>query len=99
MANIKSAIKRIDVTKRNTLQNKQYISKIKTFTKNYLLALEIFKNNPNQLTYNLIRRNLDLVFIHIDKAVKTKVIHLNNAARKKSNLNIKFNKLIKIILN
>ena len=98
MANIKSAIKRIDVTKRNTLQNKQYISKIKTFTKNYLLALEIFKNNPNQLTYNLIRKNLDLVFIQIDKAVKIKVLHLNNAARKKSNLNIKLNKLIKMIL-
>jgi ribosomal protein S20 len=53
--------------------------------------------------YNILKQNLDtkyknlnLVFIQIDKAVKIKVLHLNNAARKKSNLNIKLNKLLLI---
>ena len=47
MANIKSAIKRIKVTKRNTLENKLYSSNVKTFTKKYLTSLEEYKENPN----------------------------------------------------
>lgn len=40
MANIKSAIKRIDVTKRQTLKNRSKKSELKTLTKKFDLAIE-----------------------------------------------------------
>jgi len=86
MANIKSAEKRIKVTKRNTLQNRIYLSKIKTFTKTFLNSLEIYKKNPtveNQVRLNYALSN---VYSNLDKAIKKNVIHKNKAARKKSSL-------------
>ena len=47
MANIKSAIKRIDITKRNTLQNKRYSSNVKTYINKYLISLEAYKLDPS----------------------------------------------------
>jgi|TARA_B110000971_G_scaffold112009_1_gene114828 small subunit ribosomal protein S20 len=91
MANIKSAIKRIDVTKRNTFRNKQYSSNIKTFTKKYLLSLQQYTNIPNDLNLNLVKDNLSSVYSKIDKATKANVLHKNTAARKKSALRIAFN--------
>jgi small subunit ribosomal protein S20 len=41
MANIKSAIKRIDITKRNTLENRRYSSNVKTYTKKWLTVKSI----------------------------------------------------------
>jgi small subunit ribosomal protein S20 len=93
MANIKSAIKRIDITNRNTLRNKQNLSKIKTFTKKYFLALENYKKTPNDLTLNFAKLCLNLIFSKIDKASKLKVLHKNTAARKKSILHFSFNSL------
>ena len=91
MANIKSAIKRIDVTKRNTFRNKQYSSNIKTFTKKYLLSLQQYTNIPNDLNLNLVKDNLSSVYSKIDKATKANVLHKNTAAIKKSALRIAFN--------
>jgi small subunit ribosomal protein S20 len=82
MANIKSSIKRIKVTYRNTIQNKRYLSTIKTFTKNYLLLLDQYKNK--QLNIELVFKKLNLVYSKIDKASKIKALHKNTAARKKS---------------
>jgi small subunit ribosomal protein S20 len=95
MANIKSAIKRIDITKRNTLRNKQYSSKIKTFTKKYFIALENYKQNPNDLTLSLTKLCLNRTFSSIDKAHKAHVLHKNTAARKKSTLNFVLNSSVK----
>jgi small subunit ribosomal protein S20 len=93
MANIKSAIKRIDITNRNTLRNKQNLSKIKTFTKKYFLALENYKKDPNNLTLTFAKISLNLIFSKIDKASKLKVLHKNTAARKKSALHFSFNSI------
>ena len=91
MANIKSSIRRIKVTERNTLQNKKYLSNIKTSTKKYLVILDKYKNQPDELTLKLVLQQLDLVYSKIDKATKAKVLHRNTASRKKSVLRNVFN--------
>ena len=91
MANIKSAIKRIKVTKRNTLENKLYSSNVKTFTKKYLVSLNEYKEKPNPTNLALVTKNLSIVFSKIDKATKKNVLHKNTAARKKSALVNAFN--------
>lgn len=93
MANIKSSLKRIDITKRNTLRNKQCSSKIKTFTKNYLISIEKYKLDPNEISLNFVRKNLNMAFSQIDKASKSKVLHKNTAARKKSALHFVFHSI------
>ena len=82
MANIKSAIRRIKTTQRNTIRNKRYLSTIKTFTKKYLLFLDKYRNK--EINNELIFKKLDLLYSKIDKASKVKVLHKNTAARKKS---------------
>jgi small subunit ribosomal protein S20 len=82
MANIKSAIRRIKTTHRNTIRNRRYLSTIKTFTKKYLLFLDKYKNK--EINNHLIFKKLDLLYSKIDKACKVKVLHKNTAARKKS---------------
>ena len=86
MANIKSAIKRIKITKRNTLENKLYSSNVKTFTKKYLASLDEYKENPNPANLAIVTQNLSLTFSKIDKATKKNVLHKSTAARKKSAL-------------
>ena len=86
MANLKSAIKRIDVTKRNTLENKLYFINEKTFTKKYLTSLDEYKENPNPANLAIVTQNLSLTFSKIDKATKKNIFHKNTAARKKSAL-------------
>lgn len=88
MANIKSAVKRIQIIKRNTLQNKQYSSTVKTFIKKYRYFLDIYKKNPSELNLQIAKKNLDIVYSKIDKATKANVLHKNTAARKKSALKI-----------
>ena len=86
MANIKSSIKRIDIAKRNNLRNKQYSSNIKTFTKKYLLSLNIYKNDMNETNLEIVMTNLSKIYSKIDKATKANILHKNTAARKKSAL-------------
>jgi small subunit ribosomal protein S20 len=84
MANIKSAIRRIKTSNRNTIQNKKYLSTVKTFTKKYLILLDSFKNKQQGITLEMVLKGLGSVYSKIDKATKAKVIHRNTAARKKS---------------
>ena len=93
MANIKSAIKRIKTTKRNTLQNKLYKSNIKTFTRKYLVSLNEYNLRPNPANLALVTKYLSLVFSKIDKATKKNVLHKNTAARKKRVLANAFNSI------
>lgn len=86
MANIKSAIRRIKVTSRNTIQNKKYLSTVKTFIKKYLLFLDKYKNN--EVNFQLVMKQLDLVYSKIDKAAKINILHKKTAARKKSLLRL-----------
>lgn len=94
MANIKSAIKRIDIAKRNNSINKQYSSNVKTFTKKYLLSLDQYKAETNDTNLEILMTNLSNVYSKIDKATKSNVLHKNTAARKKSALKRALNTLL-----
>ena len=91
MANIKSAVKRIQVSKRNTIRNRVYKSLIKTFTKSYLTQLSEYKTNPTLENFKQLEQRLSKVTSALDKAVKTNVIHRNKASRKKSQLSLQLN--------
>lgn len=86
MANNKSARKRIDITKRNCLQNKFYKSSVKTLIKTFLINLEIYKNSQNSLDKKNAQKVLNSVYMLFDKGAKKNVFHKNTAARKKSRL-------------
>lgn len=86
MANIKSAIKRIQVAERNRLRNKAYKSAVKTLMKKYLTAVDTYAANPTPEAKQEVDKHMSAAFSKIDKAVKCKVLHRNNGARKKSSL-------------
>lgn len=86
MANIKSAIKRVQIAERNRLRNRSYKSAIKTLTKRYLAALDDYSADPNPETMTLAQKELSAVFSKIDKAVKRGVYHKNAGGRRKSKL-------------
>ncbi len=86
MANIKSALKRIQVAERNRLRNKSYRSAVKTLTKRFLDAVEEYSASPSPTTKETVQEELSLVFSKIDKAVKRGVYHRNAGARRKSRL-------------
>ncbi len=86
MANIKSAIKRIQITERNRLRNKSYKSAVKTLMKRYLVAVSAYAAEPTPEALQEAQQRLSLAFSKIDKAVKRGVLHPNNGARKKARL-------------
>lgn len=86
MANSKSAIKRIRTAERNRLRNKAYKSAIKTLTKNYLGAVDTYTAEPSSENMDIVQQSMSAAYSKIDKAVKRKVIHRNNGARKKAQI-------------
>lgn len=86
MANIKSAIKRVQVAERNRLRNKAYKSAVKTLTKRYLTAVSVYGANPTPEAMQDVQERMATAYSKIDKAVKRGVLHPNNGARKKSQL-------------
>lgn len=84
MANIKSAVKRIDITKRQTLKNKSTKSEIKTYIKKFDLAIE--ENNLDEA-----KELLKLIDKRLKKASLANVLHSNAASRKTSQLQKKLN--------
>jgi small subunit ribosomal protein S20 len=86
VANIKSAIKRIEIAERNRLENRSYKSAVKTLTKNYLSAVEAHQATPDADTQKQVEATMSAAFSKIDKAVKRGVLHPNTGARKKSRL-------------
>jgi len=86
VANIKSALKRIEIAERNRLSNKSYKSAVRTLTKNYLQAVEAYSANPSEETLTEAQSRLAAAYSKIDKAVKRQVLHRNNGARKKAGL-------------
>ena len=83
MANIKSAIKRIELTRKRTERNKAVKTGVKTRMKKFQAALE---QNDDTATDKLRE-----TFSSIDKAVTKGVLHRNTAARRKSRLQNLFN--------
>lgn len=86
MANIKSAIKRAQLSERNRLRNKAYKSAVKTFMKKYFQAVEAYQTNPSEESKKILQETMSVAYSKIDKAVKTGVYHRNNGARKKARL-------------
>lgn len=90
MANIKSAIKRIDIAERNRLRNKSYKSAVKTLTKRCLSEVDAYKADPNPEALATAQKSMSAVVSKIDKAVKRGVFHPNTGARRKSRLSHAF---------
>ncbi len=86
MANIKSAIKRVQTAERNRLRNKAYKSAVKTLMKKYLASVETYAANPTPELKQEVQQQMAAAYSKIDKAVKRGVLHPNNGARKKSRL-------------
>jgi small subunit ribosomal protein S20 len=77
MPNIKSAKKRVIVTKTKTLQNKMFRTQLKTDIKKYQAALAAGDAALAQETYKQAVKK-------IDQAAARGIIHKNAAAHKKS---------------
>ena len=77
MPNIKSAKKRVLVTKTKTLQNKMFKTELKTDIKKYQAALAAGDTELAQATYKIAVKK-------IDQAASRGIIHKNAAAHKKS---------------
>ena len=88
MANNKSAQKRIQVTKRNRLQNRFYKSSVQTLIRRLFKNLELYKSAQNSENKKKLKESLNLTYSIIDKASKKKLFHKNTAARKKSKLTL-----------
>ena len=86
MPNIKSAKKRVLVTKTKTLQNKMFKTELKTDIKKYNAALEAGDKAA-------ATEALKAATIEIDKATSKGVYHKKNASRKISRLTLAVNKL------
>ncbi|KJH69431.1 30S ribosomal protein S20 [Aliterella atlantica] len=86
MANIKSAIKRVQVAEKNRLRNKAYKSAVRTLMKKYLAAVDAYAANPSAEAKQEMQQHMAAAYSKIDKAVKCGVLHRNNGARKKSRL-------------
>jgi small subunit ribosomal protein S20 len=86
VANKKSAIKRIQIAERNRVRNKTYKSAVKTLIKNYFAAVEDYARQPSSESLQEAQTRLASAYSKIDKAVKRRVLHPNNGARKKSRL-------------
>ena len=86
MANIKSAKKRIRVNQAKALQNQMVKSQLKTAVKKFCAAVDAQDKNAASELYRLAVKK-------IDQAVAHGILHKNNAAHKKSQLTLKFNKM------
>ena len=87
MANIKSAIKRVLVAKRNEERNVAFKSSIKTAVKK---ALALANGEDKEA----LNKALSKVYQLCDKAVSKGILHKNTAARKKSSLSKKLNAIM-----
>ena len=86
MPNIKSAKKRVLVTKTKTLQNKMFKTELKTDIKKYQAALAAGDTELAQATYKIAVKK-------IDQAAARGIIHKNAAAHKKSQFTKALNKM------
>jgi small subunit ribosomal protein S20 len=84
MANTKSAKKNVLLNQRNRSRNLHYKSKMKTFIKKAVLAIENNVEDKVQVLRDALRT--------IDKTVSAGVLKKTSAARKKSRLTLLYNK-------
>ncbi len=86
MAHSKSSKKRIFIGERNEARNKAIKSRVKTFVKKVLSAVEA--KNVDEA-----KAALQVAYKELDKAVTKGVLKKNTASRKKSRLSLKVNAL------
>ena len=86
MPNIKSAKKRVKTTEKRALRNKMYRTEMKTIIKKFNLAVESGDKAAASEMYKLAVKK-------VDQAVAHGILHKNNAAHKKSEFTLKFNKM------
>ncbi len=86
MPNIKSAKKRVLVNKAKALQNKSARSALKTDLKKFEAAVAEGNRSEAEGAYKVAVKA-------VDKAAVNGLLHRNNAARKKSSMTVKLNKL------
>lgn len=84
LPNIKSAKKRVKVTKTKTLTNRMFKTALKTAMKNFEKAVAEGDKAVAAVAYKEAVKK-------IDKAVAKNVLHVNAAARKKSQFTLKLN--------
>jgi len=84
MPNVKSAKKRVKVIETKTLRNKMIRSDLRTAIKKAEFALTNNADNKVEVTRLAMKK--------IDCAVTKGILHKNNAARKKSSLQIRLNR-------
>ena len=85
MPNIQSAKKRVRVIKTKTLQNQMFKSQLKTTIKKFETSLNEGKDSADVAYKSAVKK--------IDQAVSRGILHKNTAARKKSKLALKLNKI------
>jgi small subunit ribosomal protein S20 len=86
VANIKSALKRIQIAERNRLRNRSYKSAVRTLIKKYFADLNAYAANPSPESMEAVQKSMSAAYSKIDKAVKRGVLHRNTGARQKSRL-------------
>jgi len=86
MAHSKSSKKRVFIGERNAARNKSIKSRVKTFVKKVLIAVEA--KNVDEA-----KAALQVAYKELDKAVTKGVLKKNTASRKKSRLTLKVNTL------
>ena len=86
MPNIKSAIKRVSVIEKKTLQNNMIKSAYKTAVKTFEAAVEAGDKKDAEANFQAAVKK-------IDQACSKNVIKKNTASRKKSNLAKKLNEM------
>ena len=86
MPNIKSAKKRVLVNETKAAQNKAVKSAMKTDLKKFEAAVAEGNRSEAEGAYKVAVKA-------VDKAVGHGLLHRNNAARKKSSMTIKLNKM------
>ena len=92
MAHSKSSKKRVFIGERNASRNQAIKSRVKTFIKKVLSAVEA--KNVDEA-----KAALNVVYKELDKAVTKGVLKKNTASRKKSRLAVKVNALANWLLN
>ncbi|MCQ2418610.1 MAG: 30S ribosomal protein S20 [Clostridia bacterium] len=86
MPNIKSAKKRVELSRMQNEKNKAEKSLLKTNMKKFDAAVESGNKEQADSAYKA-------AIVSVDKAVTKGILHKNTAARKKSSLTLKLNKL------
>lgn len=86
MANSKAALKRIRTAERNRARNRPYRSMARSFVKKAEMAI---RSGDNEAAKQAVANAISM----LDRVQSKGVIHRNNAARRKSRLMAKFNKM------